>query len=52
VQARDGVVAGDLIVERPTLICLGFEWRISGDENRNASVAVQYRRQGDSDWRA
>ena len=51
VQALDGVVAGDLIVERPTLICLGFEWRITGDENRNASVTVQYRRQGDFEWR-
>ena len=32
------------VVEPPTLICLGFEWEISGDENRNATVAVTYRR--------
>ncbi|MBY0380345.1 MAG: hypothetical protein K2W78_00265 [Xanthobacteraceae bacterium] len=38
-------------VERPTLLSLGFEWRISGDDNRNANVAVSYRKKGDSDWR-
>jgi hypothetical protein len=27
----------------PTLICLGFEWYIEGDYNRNANVDVEYR---------
>ena len=27
---------GEFIVEPPTLMSLGFEWRISGDDNRNA----------------
>ncbi len=50
VDTKDLVESGELIVERPTLICLGFEWRIKGDENRNASVAVQYRQAGDTSW--
>lgn len=40
-----------LMVEPPTLICAGFEWPISGDENRNASVAVQFRKKGTMDWK-
>jgi len=41
---------GDLVIDPPTLINLGFEWLIEGDANRNASVAVSYRRQGESEW--
>ena len=40
------VRAGELIVEPPTLISLGFEWEIDGDDNRNAAVTVAYRREG------
>ena len=43
--------AGRFIVEPPTLICLGFEWEISGDENRNATVDVTYRRSGEAAWK-
>src|SRR3984885_7335073 len=43
--------AGDFWVEPPTLQSLGFEWRIKGDDNRNASVAVSYRKKGDPSWR-
>jgi hypothetical protein len=46
------VRAGELIIEPPTLIAAGFEWQIEGDDNRNASVAVFYRRKGASDWRS
>jgi hypothetical protein len=42
--------AGDLTVEPPTLISLGFDWRISGDENRNAAVQIEYRRTGETTW--
>ena len=28
-----------------------IEWRIDGDANRNAAVAVTYRKRGDNDWR-
>ncbi len=51
-RAADGVTAGELVVEPPTLISLGFEWRIDGDDNRSASVAVDYRRTGDREWRS
>jgi hypothetical protein len=46
----DTVFPGELVIEPPTLINLGFEWLIQGDENRNAGVAVSYRREGDADW--
>jgi hypothetical protein len=49
--AADATVAGALIVEPPTLLSLGFEWGISGDDNRNASVQVFYRKKGESAWR-
>jgi hypothetical protein len=44
------VTPGELVVENPTLINLGFEWLIEGDDNRNASVAVSYRRVGATAW--
>jgi hypothetical protein len=49
-QADDAVRAGEFVVEPSTLICLGFEWAITGDRNRNATVAVSYRRAGTSAW--
>ena len=45
------VKPGDLFVEPPTLISLGFEWRIEGDDNRNASVRVLYRKRGETTWK-
>lgn len=51
-RAADAVTAGELFVEPPTLVSLGFEWSISGDENRNASVTVEYRKLGDNTWQA
>jgi hypothetical protein len=44
------VTPGEFLIEHPTLINLGFEWRIDGDANRNASVEVSYRKQGDTAW--
>lgn len=49
-ESGDGVVVGEFVVEPPTLINLGFEWFIEGDDNRNASVSVSYRRRGDVSW--
>lgn len=51
-QSQDAVVAGELIVEPPTLISLGFEWYIDGDADRDAAVAVEYRIKGTDAWRA
>src|SRR5690348_11475539 len=49
--AANGVKAGQLNVERPTLISEGFDWRIDGDDNRNATVTVKYRKKGGSVWK-
>lgn len=50
VEAADGTIAGELIVEPPTLISLGFEWPIEGDDNRNATAAVACRKAGTQRW--
>lgn len=42
---------GELVIDPPTLINLGFEWIIEGDDNRSAKVEVSYRRQGDAQWK-
>ncbi len=46
------ITAGELIVERPTLICLGFQWYTAGDDNKNATASVKYRKVGDTEWKA
>jgi hypothetical protein len=40
----------EFIVDPPTLINLGFEWFIEGDDNRNAAVTVTYRKTGEPRW--
>jgi hypothetical protein len=47
----NATTAGRFHVEHPTLLNLGFEWPIEGDANRNATVAVQFRKVGDAAWR-
>jgi hypothetical protein len=32
-------------------VSLGFEWLVDGDDNRNATVAVSYRKKGEQPWR-
>jgi hypothetical protein len=49
--AADKVVSKKFITEPSTLISLGFEWQIDGDDNRNAEVAVFYRKMGDKEWK-
>src|SRR6476660_660976 len=49
--AGNAATAGRFVVEPPTLISLGFEWRIDGDDNRNAAVKVEWRKKGDSAWK-
>jgi len=48
---NNAVVPGEFIVEPPTLMNLGFEWKIQGDDNRNATVTVQYRKKGQTEWK-
>lgn len=50
--AADTTTAGELITEPATLLSLGFEWHIDGDDNRNAQVAVSYRKTGEQTWKA
>ena len=49
--ARDAVIPGKIVLEAPTLVCLGVRWYVSGDENANAAVAVSYRPKGEERWR-
>lgn len=47
---RNKTKSNEFIVEPPTLLCAGFQWTISGDENRNATVAVRFRKEGTEGW--
>ena len=47
----NSTVSGEFWVEPPTLTSLGFDWGISGDDNRNARVEVSYRKKGEQEWR-
>jgi hypothetical protein len=49
--AQPGTTSGEFIVEPATLVSLGVEWKIAGDDNRNARVDVSYRRVGEQAWR-
>src|SRR5580658_8077581 len=49
--AQMNTVPGEFVTEPPTLVSLGFEWKISGDDNRNARVDVTYRKAGEQQWR-
>jgi len=48
--AENRTKPGDLIVDPPTLMALGFAWPIEGDENRNAQVSIAYRMKGETAW--
>jgi hypothetical protein len=45
------VIPGKFVIEPPTLISLGFEWYIDGDDNHNARVDVSYRKKGENEWK-
>ncbi|MEP7306117.1 MAG: right-handed parallel beta-helix repeat-containing protein [Acidobacteriota bacterium] len=49
-SAADKTTIREFIAEPPTLVSLGFEWRIDGDDNRNATVSVSYRKKGEQAW--
>jgi len=46
-----GVTAGNVIIEPSTLISIGLEWPIVGDEDRDSSVAVAFRKKGETAWK-
>src|SRR5271163_2305004 len=45
------VTPGEFVIDHPTLINLGFEWLIQGDDNRDARVDVTYRKRGEGQWK-
>jgi len=49
--AADKTISREFVTEPPTLIALGFEWHIDGDDNRNAQVSATYRRKGEQSWK-
>jgi hypothetical protein len=49
-QTQVGTVSGKFVVEAPTLTAIGVEWTIAGDDNRNATVEVSYRKKGEQPW--
>ncbi|HVW74954.1 MAG TPA: hypothetical protein VHC39_15060, partial [Rhizomicrobium sp.] len=49
-QIDNATAPGKVVVEAPTLHAIGLEWKIAGDDNRNAKVDVSYRRKGESGW--
>jgi hypothetical protein len=50
-RAENTAAAGKFVIEAPTLTAIGVEWKITGDDNRNAAVEVSYRRKGETVWR-
>ncbi len=48
--SQTNTTPGEFVAEPPTLVSLGFEWKVTGDDNRNASVAVTYRKTGEQQW--
>ncbi len=50
-QAANAVEPGQFRIEPPTLLNLGFDWDIKGDDNRNATVEVIYRQAGTAQWK-
>ncbi len=47
----DEIVPKRFIIDPPTIENLGFRWYIEGDNNRNASVTVAFRKKGHIRWK-
>ncbi len=39
------------VLDRPTLITIGIQLPVTGDDNYNAAVSVRYRKTGDATWK-
>ncbi|HEY8554514.1 MAG TPA: hypothetical protein VIL43_08250 [Burkholderiales bacterium] len=50
-QSVAAATPGELVVEPPTLLSLGFEWYVEGDDDRDATVEVAFRVRGSAQWR-
>lgn len=51
-RGGDATIPGEPVAPYPTLINLGIEWPIEGDDNLNGVVNVRCRAAGETDWRA
>jgi hypothetical protein len=49
--AGPGITPGELIIDPPTLICAGFQWHFSGDDDGDATCAIEFRKAGTDQWR-
>jgi hypothetical protein len=49
--AQDYTIPGEITTPYPTIINLGVEWNILGDDNLNGTVTIQFREKGKSDWK-
>lgn len=49
--AEDASVPGEVQVEPATLHCLAVRWPVKGDDNANATIAVRYRKAGETAWK-
>ena len=50
VLAADGIQVGDVIVDSPTICCLGFSVPVSGDDDYDAVATIEYRESGNGGW--
>jgi len=42
--------AAEPVLERPTLRSLGAYWFITGDDNKNATITLDYQKAGEAEW--
>lgn len=49
--AADKVTALDIEIVPPTIVSGGVDWKLFGDDNRNATAKVEYRKVGEAQWR-
>ena len=49
--AVEDITVGDVVVDEPTLCCLGFSLPVSGDDDYDAVATIEYRPAGTATWR-
>ncbi len=49
-RSADNVVVDDIVIDPPTVCCLGFSVPISGDDDGDAVATIDYRRSGTNEW--
>ncbi len=50
VLAVDDIQVGDVMVDAPTVCCLGFSVPVTGDDDYDAVASIEYREAGASAW--